>query len=157
MEVVPSPVDPLVELEKDVDNLKSLMANLYIPKHFDSLMRKVGSIESHMVRAQNSMTTCYNVTFFVVFLFTLLLLGVVYIIWRMGYFKFFTRHNVFRRYARPKSCYACYRPWKKSGARKEAVIKGSFSSPELMQDQVAPSPNLVCEADLTSSSSSSEQ
>lgn len=145
----------LEDLNRKVTNLESYLSNLYVPKHMDSMLKKVGNIEMGVQRAQESMATCYNITFFLVFVFLLLLLGVVYLLWRLNYFKFLTRQNLFRRYTRPKSCYACYRPWRKSAQRRTDMTKGSFSSPELMRDQGAPSLNTIREAELTSGSSSS--
>jgi len=153
----PTPND-VYELQRDMQQVKSLLSNLYVPKHLDLMMKKIGNIEQSTIKAQESMSTCYMITFVMVFLFTILLLGVAYIMWRMNYFKFLARQNIFRRYSRPRSCYSCYRPWKAKGARvTETVSKGSFSSPELMQDCAAPSPTIVRESELRSSSSSSSE
>lgn len=146
------------ELAREVANLKSYLSSLYVPKHIDNMVKKVGHIELGVQRVQESMATCYNITFFLVFLFLLILLGVVYVLWRMNYFKFLSRQNLFRRYRRPSSCYACYRPWRKSTQRHHtAVAKGSFSSPELMRETAAPTLNIIRESELTSSATSSSE
>jgi len=143
-------------LSKDINNLKSALASLYVPKHFDSLMKKVGSIEENTAKAQASMNTCYNATFFIFMMFLLFTLGVVYIIWRMNYFKFLFRQNLHGRYTRPKACYACYRPWRKRACR-SAPIKDHFSAPELVADyRDAPRPQAMDNVTSSSSEAASE-
>lgn len=149
------PATSLDDLAREVANIKSYLSSLYVPKHMDSMLKKVGHIEMGVQRVQESMATCYNITFFLVFLFLLILLGLVYMLWRRNYFKFLSRHNLFQRYRRPKSCYACYRPWRKAQQRHTSVAKGSFSSPELMRETAAPTLNMIRESELTSSASSS--
>jgi hypothetical protein len=145
----------LQAISRDIDNIKSALSSLYVPKHFDSLMKKVGSIEENTQKAQASMNTCYNATFFIFMMFVLLCLGTVYVIWRMNYFKFLFRQNLYGRYARPKTCYACYRPWRKR-ARRGPMIKENFSSPELAMDhRDAPRPEVM--ADMTSASEASSE
>lgn len=143
----------LLDLSRDVEHMKSTLSHFYIPKHFDSLMKKVGTMEQNILRAQESMNTCYHVTFFIVILFLILTFATVYIIWRMNYFKLVLRQNKFGRYTRPKSCYACYRPWRKTALRNtENVSKGSFSSPELISDYKTPRPPLTKDVYISSDS-----
>jgi len=136
--------DPNDSLKKEVENIKSLLSNLYVPKHFDSLMKKIGNIERNVYRAHESMNTCYYVTFFIVLLFAVLVFACIYIIWRMNYFKFLLRHNKFARFTRPSSCYTCYRPWRKHQTH-SSTLKNSFSSPELVVDYKSPMPLIMQE------------
>lgn len=145
------------ELSREVENLKAYLSNLYVPKHMDSMLKKVGHIEWGVQRAQESMSTCYHITLFLVFLFVLILLGLVYVMWRFNYFKFLCRQNRFGRYQKPRTCYACYRPWRGRASRQAEPKKGHFSAPELRHEsrEEVPSLEVVREADLTASSSSS--
>lgn len=141
------------ELSKDMENMKSALSNFYVPKHFDSLMKKVGNMEQNIMKAHESMTTCYYITFFIVVLFLIVALAAVYIIWRMNYFKLLLRHNKFGRYTRPKSCYACFKPWRKNyTTNAETCVKSSFSSPELMKDYKAPRPPITHDIHVSSDS-----
>lgn len=139
----------LEHLRQDVDNLRSSISALYIPKHFDNLMKKVGDIESSTKKAEASMATCYNWTFFMMLLFVLLCLGVVYVIWRMNYFKFLFRQNLFGRFQKPKTCFACFRPWRRRSKARMTWIKKSMSAPEFDESsrprrhESAPMPHAV--------------
>jgi hypothetical protein len=143
----------LPKLTKDVEDLKSTVAHLYIPKHLETMMRKVGSIEQNVLKAHESMVTCYYVTFFIVILFVICTFAAVFILWRMNYFKFLLRHNKFGRYTRPRSCYSCWRPWKKNyTTQAESQMKASFSSPELMTECKTPRPPIMRENEMSSDS-----
>ena len=142
------------DLIKEVQSMKQVLSNMYVPAHFESMMKKVGQIEQNSSLVEHNMKVCYYITFFVLSLFVLFLVGVCYVMWRMNYFKFISRQNLMGRYARPKSCYACYRPWRKAGRKNFEMKKNSFSSPELMQESQAPLPPIIREKDYLSSSSS---
>jgi len=143
----------LPRLNKDVEDLKSTVAHLYIPKHLEAMMKKVGNIEQNVAKAHDSMMTCYYITFFIVILFVIFTFGVVYVLWRMNYFKFLLRHNKFGHYARPKSCISCFRPWKKNyTTQADSLMKKSFSSPELMTECKTPRPPIMRENEMSSDS-----
>lgn len=75
-------------LQKEIANLQSLHANLYLPKHFENMMTKISVIEESARKSQSNITTCYAALVFVFLMFTVLALGVVYCIYRLNQFKF---------------------------------------------------------------------
>lgn len=121
----------LLNAQKEIESLKSNFAALYIPKHFDNMMTKIGNMDKNMSRAQNDMGFCYFVCIFTLMLFLIAVFIGLYIMWKMNYFRLLFRQNRFSRYTRPKSCYSCHRSWKRSG---QTASKPNFSSPELMED-----------------------
>lgn len=124
--------DNHTSIRDEISNIKTLLSKMYVPNHFDSMMRKVGRMERDVAKAQQHMANCYNAVFFNFFVFTLFVVGVVYIMWRMDYFKFLFRQNVWKRFKAPKRCYACYRPWKRRlrSRYQHSFVKSSMSAPE---------------------------
>ncbi len=113
---------------------------MYVPKYFDSMMVKIGKMHEASLEAQRSMRTCYTATFFTMFMFLVLCLGTIWIIYRLDYFKYFWRLNKFGRVHQARSCYACWRPYRRRRAR-TALAKGYFSEPDLDHAaRTAPSP-----------------
>lgn len=70
----------LETLASDLENLKSFVNNIYTGKHVANMTGKVERIEKYV---QQHVQTCYIITFFIVFLFLLVILGVVYILWKL--------------------------------------------------------------------------
>lgn len=141
-------------LEQRVNDLHNMVNSLYVPKHFETLMAKIGKMESAVQQSQQTMNNCYSITFFIVFLFIILVLVGVYVLLKMNVFRFLMRQNKFGNTTRPSTCFACYRPWRKRAVQKHVISKGSFSSPELLVDHDVPS-GPVQVADTSSSSSDS--
>ena len=138
--------EDLAELKKEIESIKSNLAALYVPKHFDNMMKKIGTIDRHVRQSHESMSFCFYVSLFTCLFFILLVVVMAFVMWKMNYFKFMLRQNKFGRFTRPRKCYACYRPWKKSKFQEE-TSKENFSSPELMQDCCAPCPAFEREND----------
>ncbi len=124
------------DLAKDVETLKQQLAQLYVPKSFDNMMRKIGSIDKNVQVAQQNMSFCYYVSLFTFIIFLALLFIALYVLWRMNYFKFLLRNNRFSRFTRPRACFACHRSFHKS----TTLAKPYLSSPELMDHVSAPLP-----------------
>jgi len=118
------------DLQKQVDELKSALDALYMPKHLEMIQKKVGTIEHNTRSARDSMTVCYSVTFCTVFMFMILCVGMMYMMYKMNYFKFMLRQNVFGRHVKPRTCYACYRPWRNKRFQRQELAKECFSAPE---------------------------
>ena len=115
-------VRSLVQIGEELDQLRATLAALYVPKHFDGLMKKVGTIEENTRLAKISMNTCYQTTFVVFFMFMLLAIGVVYFIWRLDLWKLWLKEGSFVKRAR--------RLRLSRGSRSVAEDRGYFSSPE---------------------------
>jgi hypothetical protein len=109
--VVPLTVEQLKTQNVEIENLKSFVNNMYTGKHVANMTDKVQRIEKYM---QKHIQTCYTITFFIVFLFLIILLGVVYVIWKFNCF------STKRKQRRPFQ-------WKKFSRSKF----GSVSCPEL--------------------------
>ena len=142
------------DLIKDVADMKAQLNSLYIPKHFDNMMKKIGNIEAGVQISQSRMEFCYFVSMFTCLLFAILVFVALYCMWKMNYFQFLVRSNRFGRFQQPRRCFSCYRSWRTNDPHLESVQKGYMSSPELMVDTGAPLPNCVKENSFENESES---
>lgn len=140
----------LEKIQKDVDEIKEALENLYVPKHLDSMGKKIGLIERNSAYTRESMHICYAVSFLTLFVFVVLICGIIYILWKLNYLKFLLRQNVYGRFKKPRACYACYRPWRGKKFRDVEHHKGHFSDPGCTAAEMytVPMPNDV--SDLSS-------
>lgn len=72
------------KLSNDIQELKTNLANMYLPRHFDNMMKKVGDIEHNVEAAERHMSHCYAVVWFTFFLFVALFIGVIWMLWRLN-------------------------------------------------------------------------
>lgn len=126
-------------LQKELANLQSLHASLYLPKHFENMMTKISIIEESARKSQANMTTCYAAIVFVFLMFTVLALGVVYCIYRLNQFKF----NLIPRLYRPPGLQ--YKPIR-SRHHRQRVRAGKTIPLEIIQEEQSFSaPEIVTE------------
>lgn len=124
------------DLQRQINELRE-----YSPQraHYDQLTQKVTMINEHTAAALESMNFCFYVCILTSVLFLFTVLVGVYVLRNFNYFKFMLRQNRFGRFTRPRSCYACYRPWRKLRVEPSG-IKPSLSSPEAISAR-APMPH----------------
>ncbi len=66
----------LEDISKELENLQSTVKELFLPKHMEAMMKKVGRVESCVVSASNSVQYCY-IVIAIVFFVLLIIIGVL--------------------------------------------------------------------------------
>ena len=66
---------------QSIKHLETRMSELYIPKHVDHMMEKIGRIELGVQTSSNSISFCFTITFMIMMLFMIVLAGLVYLYW----------------------------------------------------------------------------
>jgi predicted PurR-regulated permease PerM len=118
----------LENLSKDIDKIKNVISEMYVPKHFENLMTKIGEMERKVNASNNTVNSCYNFITIIVLLFVCLVFAIGFILRKVDYWRAFLRTTNLGTYHRArKTCRSCYRPWKTSQVPKE-----SMSSPEYL-------------------------
>lgn len=116
------------QLMQKVESVKKILKDLYVPKHFDSMMAKIGRIESDVNKVSKTTSTCFNSICFILVFVLLVVVGVFCIIRKVNYWQTLCRIKNFGVYKVPrKSCRKCY--FKPRGY--SINEKRSFSAPEL--------------------------
>jgi predicted PurR-regulated permease PerM len=64
----------LEDVSKELENLQNTVKELFLPKHMETMMKKVGTVESCVVSASNSVQSCY-IVIAIVFFTLLLIIG----------------------------------------------------------------------------------
>lgn len=64
----------LEDVSKELENLQNTVKELFLPKHMETMMKKVGTVESCVVSASNSVQSCY-IVIAIVFFALLLIIG----------------------------------------------------------------------------------
>lgn len=75
------------EMQAEVDQVKEMVTNMYAPKHLNSMMQKVGEMETSINGARQSAQNCLHLIFVVFVVFALLVLGVAFVMWKMNNWK----------------------------------------------------------------------
>ena len=100
---------------------KVVNGGMYKPDQSRLVLEELRRMNERIVEVQSSAGYAIGT---VVFVILVVLIAAVVFIKRSPTFK---RLNT---YSRPRSCYACWRPWR-GGGRNGPPVKRSFSSPEL--------------------------
>jgi hypothetical protein len=64
----------LEDISKELELLQQTVKELFLPKHMEAMMKKVGRVESCVVSASNSVQSCY-IVIAIVFFILLVIIG----------------------------------------------------------------------------------
>ena len=79
-------------LEQEVENLKKIVSDLYIPKHLETMMQKIGKIEKNSQNAMITSRSCYTVLILIAILFAIIVFILIYGLLKLGLIKNYIRY-----------------------------------------------------------------
>jgi hypothetical protein len=110
-------------LEQEVENLKKIVSDLYIPKHLETMMQKVGKIEKNSQNAMITSRSCYTVLILIAILFSIIVFILIFGLWKLrliqNYIRFISRDEQQAKMQLKK-------------------LKRSYSSPDLCHRTIVP-------------------
>ena len=112
------------DLMGEIEAIKQVLKDLYIPQHFDNMMTKIGKVESSVSQAEKHTVCCYNTLLAVFVVFVALVTALCYIVWKIDYWRAFLRVSNFSTYNNRRRTRRYY------STRKTPPLKNYASAPE---------------------------
>jgi hypothetical protein len=122
-------------LQQQVEALKLRLDHMFLPTYLDQLTARVGEWDVKVRDSYSNSAWCWYISLLILLLFAILVLAMGWIIWKGNHWKALMQTNQFGRHTKERTCYACYRPWRRNKYR--APVKNAFSAPEYDDDQVS--------------------